>query len=406
MPDRITDEERRLIDQALPRKTVVPPGASSWGCIYDPESRQLRLTGANAGGWRGVNTRSQKEPPRAERISATPPVPSSAGRPRGRQSGRDHRAPRLREMVAAGTSVTEIAERLGVSRGTVQKDMKALDLKLTEGTRAKMTRGRDRAAEKKARAAASKARDRRRFKVTPVPTGALADRAPEDATGTIFPTRVAEPTGSERVLKDGASNCKIGGDVLVGWLKGAPIFTLTLEERATCPRSCRLWRSCYGNSMQAAKRWRHGTPLVARLAAELRDLCDEHERILVRLHVLGDFWSVAYVNFWRAALALHPGLHVFGFTAHLRGSEIGDAVAVVRDEFPDRFWLRHSEKTGDWGAFTLPMATTAKRIGDAVVCPEQRDALEEAPRRVHCGSCGVCWSSAAPIAFMQHGGSA
>ena len=48
----------------------------------------------------------------------------------------------------------------------------------------------------------------------------------------------------ENVLKCGRNNSKIGGDVLVGRLRGARIFTLTLEERATCPRSCAMWRAC------------------------------------------------------------------------------------------------------------------------------------------------------------------
>ena len=118
-------------------------------------------------------------------------------------------------------------------------------------------------------------RDRRRFKAGPIANGSYAKTAPADATGTIYPTRVSPVLEGEAVLKDGAHSSKIGGDVLVGRLRGAKIFTLTLEERATCPRSCRHWVGCYGNAMQAARRWQHGPELIDRLANEVAALCAE-----------------------------------------------------------------------------------------------------------------------------------
>jgi hypothetical protein len=129
-------------------------------------------------------------------------------------------------------------------------------------------------------------RDRRRFKTTPVPLGDGGVVAPRDAIGTIFTSRVFD-VADEPVFKDGAHNSKIGGDVLVGRLKGAHIVTLTLEERATCPSACALWQTCYGNSMPHSRRWRHGPVLEARIETEIAELCTKHERVLVRLHVLG-----------------------------------------------------------------------------------------------------------------------
>lgn len=43
---------------------------------------------------------------------------------------------------------------------------------------------------------------------------------------------------SGNVLVSGHSNVKIGRDVRKGWARGYWIYTLTLEERATCPRTC------------------------------------------------------------------------------------------------------------------------------------------------------------------------
>jgi hypothetical protein len=91
-------------------------------------------------------------------------------------------------------------------------------------------------------------------------------------------------------------------------MAGMPIYTLTLEERATCPTSCGHWRSCYGNSMHFAHRIDHRSPGFATLlAANVKRLGVEHPHgFVVRLHVLGDFYSVAYVDLWAALLdAVH-----------------------------------------------------------------------------------------------------
>lgn len=305
-------------------------------------------------------------------------------------------------LIDEGLSGPEIAERLGITRATLGNDCKVLGVTIPR--RRRKNTGTDRAAGRKASTAErarSKVRDRRRFKTTPVPTGEAFKQAPADATGTMFPSRVQD-VGEAAVLKDGAMNSKIGGDVLVGRLEGAKIVTLTLEERATCPRSCDLWSRCYGNGMQYSVRWRHGPELIEKLAEEIADLCAEYERVLVRLHVLGDFWSVEYVQAWEALLDAHTKLHVFGFTAWGADTEIGREVAAVRAANPDRFMIRHSGRCAPWGSFTIDFPTERKQLGDAIVCPEQRAAMNGTDEGRHCGSCGVCWASDRPIVFVEH----
>lgn len=261
--------------------------------------------------------------------------------------------------------------------------------------------------QKKARRAATarnkvaQIRDRRRFKLTPVPTGDTHISVPLSTLGTIFPRKVT-PVTDENVLKDGANNSKIGGDVRVGKLRGAKIFTLTLEERATCPKTCALWQTCYGNSMQFSKRWEHGPVLERKLAAEIADLCAKHDTVLVRLHVLGDFYSVEYVGLWARLLQDHPGLHVFGFTAWDEISEIGTRVALVRKRYGKRFSIRHSGRGGKWGSFTVDFPTEKRRIGSGIVCPEQRAAMSGTGTADHCGACGLCWAISDPIVFVEH----
>jgi hypothetical protein len=262
----------------------------------------------------------------------------------------------------------------------------------------------DKALMRKVRAAEKKRaalRDRRRFKLGSVAEGRYGVVAEADATGTLFPSRVRDVDADARVLKDGAMNAKIGGDVLVGRLKGARIFTLTLEERATCPRSCVHWTGCMGNSMPHPVRWRHGDAFEDRLSLELMEACAAHERVLIRLHILGDFYSARYVWLWLGYLTLHPNLSVFVFTAWPEDSAIGEAVATVRAMEPDRFMIRNSGRTGAWGSFDITDPFPEKTIGDAIVCPEQRESnLGDSAR--HCGDCAACWSTDRPIAFIRH----
>lgn len=266
----------------------------------------------------------------------------------------------------------------------------------------------DKATEKRgerAHRARSKIRDRRRFKVTYPPTG-LHSRpvAPESPAATdgvpVFQSKVQE-VDERDVLTDGAFNAKLGGDVLVGDLRGAKIKKLALPERTTCPRSCVHWLTCYGNSDPAAVRWLPGLKLEGKLRKEVARDCNEG-LLLVRLHYLGDFYSRSYVRLWRTLLEEHPNLHCFGFTAHLPGSRIGADIVGVRRRFGSRFSIRHSGMTGPWGSFTIDFPTEKKRLGDAVVCPEQRDAMEGGSKEKHCGNCALCWQSDVPIVFVEH----
>lgn len=312
----------------------------------------------------------------------------------------------VRRHASAERTVREVfdlvtADGVTTTEATVRATLSRLGLSANRARRKRvLTPGSEVAPRKAAPAGNAPPRDRRRFKDTKPPSGEARVLADAEATGAIFPGRVAAPAEGRPVLVGGANNRKIGGDVLVGRLRGAKILTLTLEERATCPRACQHWRSCYGNNMQWPTRWRHGPELIDKIAAEIAEHCAGGRCVLVRLHVLGDFWSVDYVQSWEALLDEYPGLHVFGFTAWAPDTPIGGEIAAVRQFNPGRFMIRHSGSCYAWGAFTLDHATRRKRIGEAIVCPEQRDA--GTARATHCGNCGVCWATDRPIAFMEH----
>lgn len=213
---------------------------------------------------------------------------------------------------------------------------------------------------------------------------------------TLFPSRVFDPDEVRRVLKDGHQSRKIGKIVAKGPRRGWPIFTLTLEERASCPSSCLEWGKCYGNNMQAAERIVHGEPLIAALAGELAALQAKHPGgFLVRLHVLGDFWSSEYVAAWAQWLARFPALHLFGFTARAPSSEIGRALALLALEFG---WSRAAIRFS--GAPHELRAARVIEAGEddaaAILCPAQTGGTD------CCATCGLCWQSERSIAFRAH----
>lgn len=209
----------------------------------------------------------------------------------------------------------------------------------------------------------------------------------------IFPGRIFDPDEVKRVLKDGHQSRKIGKTVAKGPRRGWPIYTLTLEERATCPRTCEAWSFCYGNHMQAAERIVAGKALEAQLWSELSDLQRRHSGgFLVRLHVLGDFYSEEYVRLWERALNFFPALHVFGFTARLPGTPLGDMLLEMAGARWDRFAVRFSGMRGPMlGSQLIPDDDP-----QSINCPAQTGATE------CCATCALCWSTERSIAFARH----
>jgi len=212
----------------------------------------------------------------------------------------------------------------------------------------------------------------------------------------MFPSRVFEPDEVQRVLKTGHQSRKIGKTVVKGPRKGWPIFTLTLEERAACPRSCGEWLSCYGNNMHAAERIVHGTALELALEDEIGVLAQRHHAgFLVRLHVLGDFYSAGYVGFWRRMLAQHAALHLFGFTAHAPASDIGRELSLLAADFG---WARAAIRfSGAPHGLRAARVLAAGEIDAlAILCPAQTGATD------CCATCALCWQSERSIAFRAH----
>lgn len=208
---------------------------------------------------------------------------------------------------------------------------------------------------------------------------------------TIFLKSVKDPCDVKRILQPASSNSKLGKSSTIitkGSWKGMPLYSLSLEERSTCPRTCNQWNSCYGNNMPFANRIDHeATDFLKLLDSEIATLSLKHSiGFVIRLHVLGDFYSVGYVNFWLKALKKYTSLRIFGYTHRLKTSMIGSAVQRLNQAGA---FIRWSDAGGNMSANCPP------KTGD-IVCPEQLGKTES------CLTCGLCWSKVPSIGFIGH----
>lgn len=220
---------------------------------------------------------------------------------------------------------------------------------------------------------------------------------------TKFPKTVVQPGDVTNMLTTGHSNVKIGRDVRKGKHRGYWIYTLSLEERKTCPNTCQHWQTCYGNNMPFAKRMDHTHPaFLTTLEKEIDALIKGTQRrnskatgILIRLHALGDFYSPAYVAFWSRVMAKHPRLAIYGYTAWGSGTAIGWMINELNKDFPDRCHIRFSNG-GYTNRSTISINREDSRPENSFICPEQTG------KTLCCATCGACWSTTKNVAFLEH----
>lgn len=223
---------------------------------------------------------------------------------------------------------------------------------------------------------------------------------------------------TERALK-ASTNTKLGKRVNKGKLAGFPILTLTLEERATCPSSCIHWSNCYGNNMMNATRYQADESLIQQIEADLTHYQAKYPNgFLVRLHVLGDFFSVSYVAQWAKWLSMFPALHVYGYTANqydaIDSNEraIGEAILSLRTACGIRFAVRFSGSyTDSFAALSQDDERSLDLLANkkAFLCPTQisketgKLAKKDEPTLADsCGDCGLCWQASKPVVFLTH----
>jgi hypothetical protein len=196
------------------------------------------------------------------------------------------------------------------------------------------------------------------------------------------------------MLKPGSNNAKLGFKITSPKWKGKRLYSLTLEERTTCPESCHHWDDCYGNNMPFAHRFK--TPNIDLfLEKEIAELMEKHkEGIVIRLHVLGDFFSVEYVRFWREMLFEYPKLCIFGYTGREDATLIGREIWMINNRFNERCVIRSSRSKEYDSAWKY--AAEESFEGKSFDCPEQTGKLPS------CAACGLCWSVSKTVRFLSH----
>lgn len=214
---------------------------------------------------------------------------------------------------------------------------------------------------------------------------------------TMFEKTVKPASERKQILQSVDSNTKIGkgGNIITrGKWRGMPMYSLTLEERKTCPSSCSQWATCYGNNSPFRIRVAIDGAFYEKLEKELAVLNKKHTQgFVVRLHVLGDFPDKDYVTWWLDMLLKYQNAHVFGYTHHNTHSEIGREIEITRLAMYSRkrFQVRFSDSSVEFRANVETLETAT-----GIVCPEQTGKTKS------CLTCGLCWGISKPITFLQH----
>jgi hypothetical protein len=202
------------------------------------------------------------------------------------------------------------------------------------------------------------------------------------------------------IIKE-SNNIKLGKKVLKGNKKDFKIYTLTLVERNTCSDECEHWLTCYGNNMPFGIRFNpYNKNFLPRLESDLKAIAlkpKNKKGFLLRLHVLGDFYSKDYVLFWERMLKLYPNLHIYGYTRnhnnskYLKNRNIANEIIKLNTLFSTRFYIRFSNK--------LDIEESANSIDlgkKGITCLAQVDEKKT------CATCTLCWTSKKPINFITH----
>jgi len=215
-------------------------------------------------------------------------------------------------------------------------------------------------------------------------------------TASIYQKSLRTPVEG-KTLKKGSGNKKLGFVISRGIWAGKRLYSLTLEERTTCPTSCHHWEDCYGNNMPFAHRFTTNglSNIDLILEREIVTLLAKHKHgIVVRLHVLGDFYSVEYVNFWAEMLEKYPKLCVFGYTGREPQSYIGKAINEMNKS--ERCVIRQSRNFSYEAGSNWSYAAEESFEGSSFDCPEQTGKVKD------CASCGLCWTTLRTVRFLTH----
>lgn len=223
--------------------------------------------------------------------------------------------------------------------------------------------------------------------------------------GVFRPTRMIEKA-DEIVAGHTTTGRNFGGALVVSIEPVGDLEVVTIKTSTnTMVAEGMFTHNCYGNAMHLARRHNaRSDNFLDFLQAELWLMARAFPKgYAVRLHTLGDFFSVEYVAFWADLIERIPQLHVWGYTARTADDPIGAALRELVADKWDRFAIRWSNHDEPQGTVVLDSFDDA---GDAIPCPSQHTAAEDEAKTDSCATCGLCWAKGARekrIAFLRHG---
>jgi hypothetical protein len=209
---------------------------------------------------------------------------------------------------------------------------------------------------------------------------------------TIHPKYVFDAADYPHDIIKKSTNKKLGRKITKGIWEGMAMYTLTLVERETCTRACEHYLDCYMNNVAYAHRFKANQALMDRMEKQLPDMARKHNKgFVIRLHIGGDFYSVAYVLWWKKMLETYPNMRIYGYSRWHPDTAIGKALELLRRKHHDRFKLRFSNLTSD------PLSANGEDMtSEGITCPVQTN------KTTSCGTCGLCWTSKKQIRFLTH----
>ena len=202
-----------------------------------------------------------------------------------------------------------------------------------------------------------------------------------------------------KTIKD-STNIKLGKKVIKGMYNNYKLKTVTLIERETCPSDCIHWDDCYGNNMPFAHRMKHNDQNLLQKKIYNELLNSTNQLLLIRLHVLGDFFNVKYVKFWSIMLNTFKNIAVYGYTANNINSKIelsrDIAQEIIKLNYSKHSHIRFSnDLTNSFSANSYDVVKPVK--GKSILCPVQEN------KTANCGTCGLCWNqNSQSIIFKTH----
>ena len=129
-------------------------------------------------------------------------------------------------------------------------------------------------------------------------------------------------------------------------------------------------------------------------------LNNTNKLLLIRLHILGDFFSVKYVKFWRKMLNTFNNIALYGYTANNIKSSIPLSQAIAKEIIKlnnnQHCHIRFSNDLNvSFSANSYDIVKPVK--GVSIVCPVQEN------KTANCGTCGLCWNQKEQqIIFKTH----